>query len=433
MLAHIAPVTVAVDPDLMTTAVAVLVGGLGTLAIVTMLADRSGLLPKAAVPFGRWVAMVVAGLSVGAASIHFAVIGAHFEEYPPYGVAFVALAWFQVGWAVAYLQAPRRRLAIAAIVVNAGALAAWLVSRTVGLPIGPEDGHVEPVGPLDIAAVLMEVALIAVLAWDLGAIGRKIRPALPRAGAVMAIGSSALVVVLLTTTAFVAAGGDAHGGPGDELPPIGAIDTPSGSPAPIATATAVPEASSPNPSVSPSSAAPPAVPSLSTSPSPVNVAPSVSIEPTSTASAPPASRTPPPTPERSTPTQAPAILGPTQRPTATPPTTTPGAIRFGTSIGQDGEIVMPATEFGEGQTAVWVADFIRPANAATVRMFIIQVLPDGREFEHWREDIPVDPDARRLVGRADLSIYLHGGDGRHVMRYVGGDTLLAEGAFELVR
>jgi hypothetical protein len=61
------------------------------------------------------------------------------------------------------------------------------------------------------------------------------------------------------------------------------------------------------------------------------------------------------------------------------------------------------------------------------------VLPDGREFEHWREDIPVDPGARRLVGRADLSIYLHGGDGRHLMRYLRGDTLLAEGAFELVR
>ena len=173
MLAHIAPVTLGFDPDLLTTAVAVLLGGLGTLMIVTMLADRGGLLPKAAVPFGRWMSMIVAGLSVGAASIHFAVIGAHFKEYPPYGVAFVLLAWFQVGWAVAYLQGPRRRLAIAAIAVNAGALAVWLASRTAGLPIGPDDGHVEPAGPLDIAAGLMEVALIILLAWDLRAIGRE--------------------------------------------------------------------------------------------------------------------------------------------------------------------------------------------------------------------------------------------------------------------
>jgi hypothetical protein len=415
MLAHIAPVTVAVNQDLLKTAVAVLIGGLGTLIIVTMLADRGGLLPKAAVPFGRWVALIVAALSVGAGSIHFAVIGAHFKEYPPYGVAFVALAWFQVGWAVAYLRAPERRLALAAIVVNTGALAAWLASRTVGLPIGPEDGHVEPVGPLDIAAVLMELALIAVVAWDLGAIGRRIRPALSRAGAVVVVGSCALVVVLLTTTAFVAAGGDAHGGADQEPPPIGAVDTPSSSPAVPPTAT--PPEPIASPSTAPSSGA----------------APSTAAGPTPAISAPSATSRPPQPPGRANPTPAPATPRPKPMATPTPPPANPGAIRFGTSLDQDGEIASPAIRFGEGQTAVWIADFIQPANAATVRMFIVQVLPDGREFEHWREDIPVDPATRRFVGRADLSIYLHGGDGRHLMRYMRGDTLLAEGAFDLVR
>jgi hypothetical protein len=378
------------------------------------------------------VAMIVAGLSVGAASIHFAVIGAHFDEYPPYGVAFVALAWFQVGWAVAYLQAPRRRLAIAAIVVNAGATAAWLASRTIGLPIGPANGHVEPVGPLDVAAVLMEVALIAVLAWDLGAIGRRIRPALPRPGAVMVIGSGALIVVLMTTTAFVAAGGEAHSGAGDEPPPIGALAMPAGSPPapPSAAATEPTSGDATDPTPSNGTAV---LPSMSAPPSQPSGGPSMSPSPSPTVSAPPPARTPQPTPGRSTLTPAPATPRPTQRPTATPPPSTPGAIRFGTSLGQDGEIATPASQFGEGQTAVWIADFVQPASSATVRLFIVQVLPDGREFEHWREDIPVDPGARRLVGRADLSIYLHGGDGRHLMRYMRGDTLLAEGAFELVR
>ena len=69
-----------------------------------------------------------------------------------------------------------------------------------------------------------------------------------------------------------------------------------------------------------------------------------------------------------------------------------------------------------------------------VRLFIVQVLPDGREFEHWREDIAIaDPASRRLVGGADLSVFLHGGAGRHVMRYMRGDALLAEGVFEFVR
>jgi hypothetical protein len=111
----------------------------------------------------------------------------------------------------------------------------------------------------------------------------------------------------------------------------------------------------------------------------------------------------------------------------------PGTITFGTSISPSGAIEAQATEFHAGERAVWVADFTEAPNTSTVRLFIVQVLPDGREFEHWREDIPVaDPAARRLVGGADLSIYLHGGDGRHVMRYMRGDTLLAEGEFELL-
>ena len=51
---------------------------------------------------------------------------------------------------------------------------------------------------------------------------------------------------------------------------------------------------------------------------------------------------------------------------------------------------------------------------------------------HWREDISVaDPAAPRLVGGAILAIYLHGGGGRYQMRYLRGETPLAEGTFEL--
>jgi hypothetical protein len=100
------------------------------------------------------------------------VIDAHFAEYPPYGVAFLdgvaflALAGFQVVWAVAYVLSPERPLAVAAIVVNAGAVLIWAASRTVGLPFGPEPGHVDSVGPFDVAAGAMEITLIAALAWS---------------------------------------------------------------------------------------------------------------------------------------------------------------------------------------------------------------------------------------------------------------------------
>lgn len=68
-----------------------------------------------------------------------------------------------------------------------------------------------------------------------------------------------------------------------------------------------------------------------------------------------------------------------------------------------------------------------------IRKEIIQVLPDGREVEHWREDILLSgPGTTRLVGHAELALYAHGGVGSYRLRYFRGDELLAEGAFELV-
>lgn len=430
MLAHVPTVTAAASGgvDLLTIAATILIGGLGALVLTTILADRRGLLPDAEVPFRRWIAIVLGGLSVGAASIHFAVIGAHFAEYPPFGVAFVALAWFQTGWAVAYLLAPGRQVALAAIVVNAGALIVWAASRTVGLPIGPEPGQTEPVGPLDIAAGVMEIALIVALAWDLGAIGNRVRPALSRAGAAVVLGSMALLVVLLTTTAFVAAGGDPHGGlDHDPEPPIGA--------APIQPLTSSPSPPSSQPGTSQPSGMAIIDPPIPTPPSGSPAAPPTT-QPSTEA---PSSDAPAPTPSPSrVPTATPARVTPAP-PTPKPPTpepppaTSPGQITFGTSVDQDGRIATPIDRVHEGQSVVWVAAFTEAPNASTVRFLLVQILPDGREFEHWREDVPLaDPAARRVAGSATMSIYLHSGAGSYRMRYMRGDALLAEGAFEFV-
>jgi hypothetical protein len=289
---------------------------------------------------------------------------------------------------------------------------------------------VEPVGPLDVAAGVMEVALIAVLAWDLVAVGRRLRPALPRAGAVIVLGSSALAVVLLTTAAFVVAGGDPHGGAATEAASIDVAPSTAPSAASLPT-TAAPSGSD---TLVASISAPSSVADVESStgaPSPSGLTPlptPVASFPTAAASP---SRSPRPTPHRATP--AAPIPGPTQSPSAPPPAS-PGVIRFGTSLDADGEIAVATDRFGEGQSAVWVADFTQAPNAQSIRWLIVQVLPDGREFEHWREEIALaDPSSRRLVGGADLSIYLHGGDGSYRMRYERGITLLAEGAFTFVR
>jgi hypothetical protein len=106
---------------------------------------------------------------------------------------------------------------------------------------------------------------------------------------------------------------------------------------------------------------------------------------------------------------------------------------FGSALDATGQISQPDNRFREGENAVWIADLSEAPGVSVIRKEIVQVLPDGREFEHWREDISLsDPNATRLVGHAELSLYAHGGVGSYRLRYLRGDVLLAEGAFELV-
>lgn len=86
-----------------------------------------------------------------------------------------------------------------------------------------------------------------------------------------------------------------------------------------------------------------------------------------------------------------------------------------------------------GTSAVWIADFAESPDVPVILLMIVAVLPDGREFEHWRQEIPLaDPAAKQLVAGADLSIYVHGGEGTYRLRYLRGDELLAEGTFVFI-
>lgn len=363
MLALVTIGTGAIGPEVYALAAAALVLAIGGLAIAALLLGRRGWLPGSAVDFATWTGILAAGLSFGAAAIHFAVIGEHFAEYPPYGVAFTALAWFQVGWAVLYIVRRSRGLAALAIVVNVGALIVWAVSRVVGLPIGPEPAEIEPIGPLDLLAGGLELTLIGILGWNIAASSDRIRPSLSPSSAVVYVGSAILAVVVLTSTAFATTGGSSHSE---------AAHT-----APIASGDASADAHSHAPAASASE---------------------VASEP----------------------------------PAPSPAVARPGSIVFGSGLDLAGEIQGSTTTFRPGQTTIWLADLSEPPDAPTVRFIIVQVLPDGREIEHWRQEMTIaDAGGRQLVGMADLSIYVHGGAGSYRMRYFRGDELIAEGAFEL--
>jgi len=69
-----------------------------------------------------------------------------------------------VAWAVGVLLSPSPRLVGTGIVGNAGVAAAWALSRTAGLPVGPDAWTPEPVTILDGAATAFELGIVAACA-----------------------------------------------------------------------------------------------------------------------------------------------------------------------------------------------------------------------------------------------------------------------------
>lgn len=106
--------------------------------------------------------LTVAACSALAAGIHTWVVPEHYEEYTLFGVFFAVVAIAQVGWAVAVVGAPSPWLFSAGIALSAGVLAVWLLSRTAGLPVGPEPWAAEPAALLDVVAGAAELGIIVV-------------------------------------------------------------------------------------------------------------------------------------------------------------------------------------------------------------------------------------------------------------------------------
>jgi hypothetical protein len=106
------------------------------------------------------VVVVLALASGGAALIHFAVLGEHLHEYWAYGAFFAAAGTCQALWALLVLQSPTRPLLAAGGVGNSLIVLLWLLSRTRGLPLGPDAGSAEPAGLADVVATGYELLVV---------------------------------------------------------------------------------------------------------------------------------------------------------------------------------------------------------------------------------------------------------------------------------
>lgn len=111
----------------------------------------------------RWMGLLtaVALLDIGSAVIHVAVAGEHFDESGLFGTFFLVVAAAQLAAAV-WLVIRRSRSAVVAIgALNLTLVVIWTISRTVGVPFGPEPGVAEAIGAPDAVATAYEVLIAA--------------------------------------------------------------------------------------------------------------------------------------------------------------------------------------------------------------------------------------------------------------------------------
>lgn len=142
---------------------------------------------------------------IGSAMIHLAVFGAHLQESTLYAAFFAFAGVAQAGLALLLAVRSRRPLLLAAVILNGLFIAVWAISRTTGLPFGPDPGVPESVTLPDVIATVEE-GLVLGLALLLAS---RLRGALSMHRGIVRAGATALGVIALgaTVLAVVAAQG----------------------------------------------------------------------------------------------------------------------------------------------------------------------------------------------------------------------------------
>jgi hypothetical protein len=179
------------------TAKAIIASAVAALVAVSIvpLADRLGT-ALAGSGSGDRLLFTAALASVGAAAIHFAVIGMHFDEYTLYGVFFVVSAVAQLVWPIWLLLRRWPPLLVLGAVGNAAIVALWVIDRVGWVPIGPDATEPPPFGLGDSVASGFE--LVLVVACIVALVRGRGQPLRLRTSIALALAAAAL-----TTLAFL--------------------------------------------------------------------------------------------------------------------------------------------------------------------------------------------------------------------------------------
>jgi hypothetical protein len=106
---------------------------------------------------------MIAGLSCLAAGIHVSVAPEHFDEWWGYGTFFLVAAVGECALVVLLALRPGAWIVQAGIWTSLATMLMYLVSRTSGIPLGPEKGVVETIDLPGLAATAAEGTLVVVL------------------------------------------------------------------------------------------------------------------------------------------------------------------------------------------------------------------------------------------------------------------------------
>ena len=157
--------------------------------------------------------MQLAVLSAAAGAIHLSVAAPHFDYFWLHGTFFVALGLAQVAWAGLVLAAPTKLVYAAGALGNGLIIGTWVLSRTAGVPFGPEPWVPEHIGVIDAMATAFEVLIVGAVFFRL----RKPQTGPPRELSFGRLAAFGAIVLALTAGGIVKDGltGHVHGGLGE--------------------------------------------------------------------------------------------------------------------------------------------------------------------------------------------------------------------------
>lgn len=98
------------------------------------------------------------------AGTHAYVCPEHFHEWIVYGIFFMIASIVQAAWSILVLFRPSRQLILAGALGNAVVVITFAISRTVGIPFGPDAFKPEAFDALSATVTACETALVAIAA-----------------------------------------------------------------------------------------------------------------------------------------------------------------------------------------------------------------------------------------------------------------------------